>query len=75
MSTTMRHLVASMSQGLFWLTLSLELWILLDLDRMGKFSDQITLFLDNPGQEITGPRDTTQRVYFEGFLRKVLTSE
>ena len=62
MSTTMKHLVASMSHVLFWSILSLAPWTQSDLDHMGKSSDQITLSLANLVLETTGQRDTTQKV-------------
>jgi len=62
MFTTMKHLVESMCPVQFWLTSSLEQWILLDLGRMVRSLDQTTLSLVNLELETIGLKVTTQRV-------------
>ena len=66
--TIMKLLVENMFPVQSWWILNLVLWTQLGQDPMGKFSDQITLFLANRELEITGQRDTTQKVNILPYL-------
>ena len=61
----MKPQAANMSHVLYLSILNPEPWIQSDRVPTDKFSDQTTLFLDNRGQETTGPKDTTQKVKFK----------
>ena len=70
--TIMKLLVENMFPVQSWWILNLVLWTQLGQDPMGKFSDQITLFLVNRELEITGQRDTTQKVNILPYLIRLL---
>ena len=67
MYTITKPQAANMYPVQFWWISNPVPWTQSDRDLMDKFSDQTTLFLDSQEQEITGPRDTTQKVTTHGL--------